>query len=324
MARVAQFALLILFALPLMAQDAKPDFDQLWTTGSLWEVGDNREKVRTARKAIVDAGEEGRKFAITKLGVSDGLQVRCLNDVFGQWGVAAYDDLVANIAHADKQARRNVAELLGTLNDSRAAEPLLAQATKETEISPRLSQVAALSKWKIEGAVPLIEEISRDPADRIRHRAAGLLGAYDTKPAIQRLIEMLDDNIYYVRDGAAAALAASSQAARKLCVSHIGEQLDSAPAGQDVQRIRLLLPVIATVADGAVPKLLLRALKHESGAVRGDAADALVTWKLAAGLQDVEVNVDDKLSEAADAEYDPYAKSAIEKARTRLADGGKK
>jgi HEAT repeat protein len=324
MARVAQFALLILFALPLAAQDEKPDFDQLWDTGSLWEVGDNREKVRVARKAIVDAGEEGRKYALTRLAVSDSLQIRCLNEVFSQWGAAAYDDLVANIAHADKQARRNVAELLAALNDSRAGEALLAQAAKEIEISPRLSQLAALAKWKVEGAIPLIAEISCDKADRIRHRAAGLLGGYDSKAAIDRLIEMLDDDIYYVRDGAAAALAASSQAARTLCVSHVREQLESAPAQQNTQRIRLLLPVIATCAEAGVPKLLQRALKHEVGAVRGEAANALVTWKLGAGLQDTEVDVESELTKAADAEYDPYAKSAIEKARTLLADGGKK
>jgi HEAT repeat protein len=323
--RVAFLALsLFFFALPLTAQDAKPDFENLWDTGSLWEVGDNREKVRVARKAIVDAGAEGRKFALTKLAVSDSLQVRCLNDVFGQWGAAAYDDLIANVAHAEPMGRRNVAEMLAALNDSRASEALLKQAKAEDKISPRLSQLAALAKWKIEGAVTLIDEVSRDDADRIRHRAASLLGSYDTDAAVRRLIEMLDDDVYYVRDGAAAALLSGSLAARGLCLKQATDQFNLAPAEQNVQRVRLLLPVIATLADDGVPALLLKALKHESGAIRGEAANALVTWKLGAGLIDSEVKVDASLTDAANAEYDPYAKAAIEKARTRLADGGKK
>jgi HEAT repeat protein len=323
--RIGVLALgLCLLALPLTAQDAEPDFETLWQTGSLWEVGDNRPLVRNARKAIVDAGAEGRKFALTKLSVTDSLQVRCLNEVFGQWGAAAYDDLVANIAHQDPAARRNVAEMLGALNDSKAADALLAQAAKEDKIGPRLSQVAALAKWKIEAAVPLIVEISRDKAERIRHRATSLLGAYETATAVNRLIEMLDDAVFYVRDGASAALVGGTLAARQLCLAEAVKQFNLPAAEHNLQRMRLMLPVAATLAEPGAPALLLKALVHESGAVRGDAADALVAWKLKAGLLDKDVDVEARLKQAADAEYDPYARAAIAAARARLADGSEK
>ncbi|MCA8916865.1 MAG: HEAT repeat domain-containing protein [Planctomycetes bacterium] len=319
--------LLLMFALSggaLFAQEEKPDFDALWATGSLWQVGDNRQKVDDARAAIVAAGAEGRKFALTKLGVTAGLEIRCLNAVFKGWGAEAYDDLIANVAHEDTTARRNVAELLIQLDDPRAAEALLAQATKEAELSPRLSQLAALAKWKIEDAVPLIVEISRSETERVRHRATSLLGNYETGVAVSRLIEMLDDSVYYVRDGARNALAGATASARSACLDSLSNELKLPAGQQNLQRIRLLLPIVASLAVEAVPGLLRQALKHESGGVRGEAADALVTWKLAPGLQNETLDVDALLEQAIDAEHDPYAKAAIEKARTRLGDANKK
>lgn len=322
--RIAILTLLLgLLAGTAQAQETKPDLESLWKAGSLWEVGDNRPKVQDARKAIIEAGAEGRKFALTKLGVTAGLEIRCLNAVFAGWGADAFDDLVANIAHEDPAARRNVAELLSALNDPKAADALLAQATKEQTLSPRLSQLAALAKWKVEDAVPLIIEISRSDTERVRHRAAGLLGSYESDSAVSRLIEMLDDGVYYVRDGARNALAAGTPGVRSMCLGRLREQLEMTPAEQNLQRIRLLMPVIATLADDAVPALLQQALKHESGSVRGEAGESLVTWKLGAGLLDNELDVDALLKKALDNEYDPYAKAALEQARARLGDSKK-
>jgi HEAT repeat protein len=322
--RIVMLSLLLgLLAGAARAQEAKPDFDALWKTGSLWEVGDNRAKVQEARQAIIAAGAEGRKFALTKLGATAGLELRCLNAVFAGWGADAYDDLVANIGHQDASARRNVAELLSALNEPKAAGALLAQATREESLGPRLSQLAALAKWKVEDAVPLIVEISRSDTERVRHRAAGLLGSYETSDAVNRLIEMLDDAVFYVRDGARNALGEGTPGARAMCLARLREQLELTPAEQNPQRIRLLLPVVATLADDAVPKLLQQALKHETGSIRGEAGDALVTWKLRAGLLDNEPDVDALLQKALDSEYDPYAKATLEKARARLGDSKK-
>ena len=81
---------------------------------------------------------------------------------------------------------------------------------------------------------------------------------------------------------------------------------------------------MASLADEAVPPLLQRALKHETGTIRAEGADALVTWKLGAGQPDKTLDVDALLEQAIDTENDPYAKAAIEKARNRLGDADKK
>lgn len=315
--------LIALLATPVFAQDSEPDLAELWRVGSLWQVGDNRDRVDEARKSIIASGDEGLKFALTKLDVSSTLEIRCLNAVFAGFGEKAYDDLVANIGHTEPSARRNVADLLARLNNVKAAEPLLAQARSENNLGAKLSQLAALSKWQNEAAILLIVEISRDAKDRIRHRATGLLGAYSDLAAVTRLIGMLDDNIYYVRDGAQNALAKGTVQARALCLKQLREQLDLPGVEQNLQRLRLLIPVIATFASDNTPLALQDALAHESGGVRAQAADALVTWKKGAGMLH-ELDVDELLEKAIAKEYDPFAKAAIQKARAKLGEADTK
>ena len=322
--------LLVLAGGSLFAQDEKPDLAKLWETGSLWEVGDNRAVVKDARQQIIDSGEEGLKFALTKLDAADTLHIRCLRGVFNGFEDnpdlkgKAFDGLVANIANEDATARRNVAELLASMDDQRAAEHLLAQAKVEDSMGARLAQLAALSKWKNEDAIPLLVELSSNEMDRIRHRVTGLLGAYETRDAVFRLIEMLDDNVYYVRDGARDALAKGTPAARTVCLARLTTQLALPGESQSLQHIRLLLPIVASLANDDVPVILQKALKHSSGLVRGDAAEALVTWKLGAGLLDAKLDVKALLDTAIDNEHDPYAKSVMESARKKLEDTDKK
>ena len=78
--------LIALIATPAFAQDAKPDLAELWRVGSLWQVGDNRDRVDEARKAIIAAGEDGLKFALTRLNASTTLEIRCLNAVIAGFG----------------------------------------------------------------------------------------------------------------------------------------------------------------------------------------------------------------------------------------------
>lgn len=314
------FTLLALGLSPAFAQQAKPDLDELWRVGSLWQVGDNRERVDDARQGIIDSGQDGLRFALTKLDVADTLQIRCLRAVFKGFGDSAYDELLGNVNHDESAARRNVAELLARLNDQRASEILLAQAKIEESVGVKLAQLSALSKWKIADAVPLIVELSADKKDRIRHRATGLLGPYSQTEAVNRLIEMLDDEIYYVREGAQNALVKGAVEARNICLERLRAELELPGAEQNLRQLRLLLPVVSTLAADATPDVLTSALKHESGAVRADAGDALVTWKLGAGRLDDLTDVEQLLRDALKDEYDPFAKTELQEAVARLTD----
>ena len=309
---------LLLMCAPLAAQaePAKaPDLEALWRTGSLWEVGENTPRVRQAREAIVEAGEDGLTLAMGKLGVSNTLEIRCLRAVVAGFGQTAVQPLTENIAHPDPIARRNVAELLERLDAKSASVPLLAQARVEGSAGTKLAQLSALAKWKVADALPALLEVSRDENQRVRHRAAGVLKAYSHEDATARLIEMLGDAAYYVRDAAQAALKAGEFQVRAACLARLKAALDE---GDEVLG-RRLMPVVASLTDDGVASLLRRGLAAPDGATRAVAAQALAEWKSSAGMLEA-MDVEDVLRAAQRLEADPFARAEIEAARQQLAE----
>ena len=115
-------ALLLLLPTGIVAEgpdDAK--LEELWKTGSLWQVGDNIPKVEAARKEIVAAGDAGLAFIFTKLNSTDGLEYRCLEAVFKGFGAKALPGLFERLAHEDVKVRRNVAAMLGVRHRAESA-----------------------------------------------------------------------------------------------------------------------------------------------------------------------------------------------------------
>lgn len=306
--------LLLLLAAPLFAQEPKTDFDELWRIGSLWEVGDNPPKVAAARKAIIDAGQPGLDYTLGKLDTTDGLQLRCLNGVIRGFGKAAVEPLARHMAHQSPAARRNVADLLLMLDARDTAGALLAQARLETSDGARLAQVKALATWQHHECIPLLIELSRAENQRVRHAAPSLLARFDEPRTAARLVEMLEDAVYHVRDAAVETLQTAPLGARRLCLGKLELALqDNARTGF----ARRLLPIAATVADERTLPLLRKALEHDQPGVRADAARALAGWRKGAGALDT-VDVKSLLAQAGKAEPDPFARAEIESALQAL------
>lgn len=307
---------LLLMCAPLWAQDAAPDFDELWRVGCLWEVGDNREKVTAARKAIIDAGEPGLHYAISRLAATDTLVTRCLETVILGFGEAAVKPLIAQVAHAEPSARRNVAELLAKLDARTSADALLAQAQVETNDGARLSQLAALAKWQTAQAVPLLVTLSRGDNQRIRQRAPSLLVFFESTEAAARLVEMLEDPVFHVRDAAVEALKIAAPSVKERCIKQLQTLLQGPSTGSSIGLTSRLVTVAAHCGSDGTSAALQRALTHTDAGVRADAAQALAAWKRAAGLLDT-IDVKALLQAAAKAEADPFARAemlaAIEK-----------
>lgn len=307
---------LLLMCAPLWAQDAAPDLDELWRVGCLWEVGDNREKVAAARKAIIDAGEPGLNYAISRLASSDALVTRCLEAVILGFGDKAVRPLIAQVGHAEPSARRNVAEMLAKLDARSAADALLAQAGVETNDSARLSQLAALAKWQTAQAVPLLVTLSRGDNQRIRQRAPSLLAYFESVDAAVRLTEMLQDPVFHVRDAAVEALKIAGPSVKERCLRQLEALLQGQSANANMGLTRRLVAVAAHCGSDGTAAALQRALAHSDAGVRADAAQALAAWRRAAGLLDT-IDVKALLQTAVNAEADPFAKAemlaAIEK-----------
>lgn len=317
MTRFLPLFIAALLALPLIAQDlpdADADLAELWRVGSLWQVGDNVKRVADARQELIDAGDRGLKYALTRLDTSDTLQIRCLQTVIRGFGEKAVQPLIDRVAAPTADARRNVAELLALMDAKQSTNALLAQITIEKVLLVRLSQAAALAKWQVPEVVPVLVEMSLSEIQRVRHRVTSLLAQFEQDEAVKRLVEMLDDSTFYVRAGAEDALKTAGLKVRAECLKLLRAELELDASRQDSGRLRRLLPIVATLAHADTPLLLLKALVHGQGAVRADAAAALAIWKAGAGLLDAKHDIAGELKKVLDAETDPFAKAEIAKA----------
>ncbi len=322
MTRAISLLIALLLCMPLVAQTPEPevpDLAELWRVGSLWQVGDNVEPVNEARKKLVEAGDDGLKFALTKLDITDTLQIRCLQVVIRGFGDKAVKPLTDRVGAESEHARRNVAELLTMLDARDSADALLAQIRVEKTLGPKLAQAAALAKWKVPAVVPVLIELSHSETQRVRHRVTTMLANFEEEDAVARLVAMLDDTTFYVRVGAQEALKTAPPTVRARCLGMLRTELEQDAASQDTGRIRRLMPIVATIAHADTPLLLLKALGHPQGAVRGDAAAALAAWKAGAGLLDKTHDIGAALKRAHDAETDPFARPEIAKAMQSVA-----
>jgi HEAT repeat protein len=163
-------------------------------------------------------------------------------------------------------------------------------------------------------AAPIAIEVSRDKSQRARQRTAGLLAAFDTPESGARLIELLEDDAYYVRTAAVEALKTGPLTARAACLASVTKLSNT---GNDAGLLRRMLPVVATLADPETPRLLEAALDDESSGVRAEAATALAAWKKGAGALN-ELDVDALLKGTLNKEVDPFVRAEIQSARRTL------
>lgn len=324
-------ALLMLLALPGLAvaddaQNAK--LEELWKTGSLWQVGDNIPKVEAARKEIVAAGDAGLAFAFTKLGSSDGLEYRCIEAVFKGFGAKALPGLLERMGHEDVKVRRNVAAMFGVIDDKSAAAKMVEHLKKESDLRCKVGHLQTLARWKEPTALDALIECTRvtqeqEPlAERLKVRIVPLLGNYEDEKAIARLIELLDDAAYFVRDAARDALVLSKAKKSVWALGLVtGTKLTEATPDWVRRRVALLESVFLNSGMDALSEWTGELLRSRNERVRGDCALFLAGrgYEIWSELKQKDPRSlswypDDHLKIALKKETDPYALACIEKA----------
>ncbi|CAG0973877.1 hypothetical protein PLCT2_01509 [Planctomycetaceae bacterium] len=327
-------ALLMLLALPGLSvadEPANAKLDELWKTGSLWQVGDNIPKVEAARKEIVAAGDAGLAFIFTKLSSTDGLEYRCLEAVFKGFGAKALPGLYERMAHEDVKVRRNVSAMLGVIDDKSAAAKMVEHLKKESDLRCKVGHLQTLARWKEPTALdPLIEctrvtQEQEQLAERLKVRIVPLLGNYDDYPsALERLEELADDPAYFVRDAALGALYAS-----RAGQVHILRGFDPDSFKQSWQHdpagLRRRIPCLLELYKKGDYRKFFTCMDFLLGSpkpeVRGDAATFISTkgYEIAVasmkdGFNESKWSAVNELRRALGNETDPYALACIENA----------
>jgi hypothetical protein len=328
-------AVAVLLLLPSGLVADGPDnakLEELWKTGSLWQVGDNIPKVEAARKEIVAAGDAGLAFIFTKLSSTDGLEYRCLEAVFKGFGAKALPGLYERMANEDVKVRRTVSAMLGVIDDKSAASKMVEHLQRESDLRCKVGHLQTLARWKEPAALdPLIEctrvtQEQEQLAERLKVRIVPLLGSYEDEKAIARLIELLDDPAYFVRDAARDALVLSKAKKGAWALGLVtGAKLTEAAPDWVRRRIALLESVFLNSGTDALSVWTGELLGSKNERVRGDCALFLAGrgYEIWSELKQNDPRSlswypDDQLKIALKKETDPYALACIEKALRRF------
>jgi len=310
---------------PANAPLTQEALEELWVTGSLWQVGDNIPKVEAARKELIAAGDAGMAFMLTKLATTNGLELRCLEVVFVGYGAKAIPALIGHLNDEPFSTRRNVATLLGSINDTSAAPRMIEHLKTEVNIRVKATLLAALAKWKIAEALDPLIEASKTENERVRMFLTPLLAGYQGEKAVSRLLEMLDDPAYFIRDAARDALIAAKADyatwARQIALRFSENPSEEAIAGMG-RRVSLVLDVTFRLGEyREFQEQLQGFLRSPHAKIRGDAALFLAArgraiWEEAKSKPGVDQtwNPADQISAALGAETDPYVLASLEKA----------
>ncbi|MBU1935952.1 hypothetical protein KKG05_01005, partial [bacterium] len=96
----------------LVSADTLPSVEKIFKTAALWEVTENRERVRRARKALIAKGEPAVKWvAENKMETKSGLEIRAIEELFKVLPDVATPYLAQALQDTELQKQKNAAFL---------------------------------------------------------------------------------------------------------------------------------------------------------------------------------------------------------------------
>lgn len=216
----------------LSAEDSLRSVAELFETASIWEVGNARDKVRRARKALEAKGMEAVHYVVNnKLGVVSGLEFRALQSI-----AEAFPDSFAALAlphlrDERPRTRANVIALLGELKHAGARAELIAMLGMKEYERDHTRLLRALGKIGEPEAAPAIRPFLNDAKERRRIAAVVALAALRDTVAVEALSGRLNDAALTVRSAASQALIRCGvPAVEPLCAALLSEQGVLAPS----------------------------------------------------------------------------------------------
>lgn len=184
---------------------------------------------------------------------------RALDEISSLKPDQAVDLIAPFLEDADPEVRGTAASNLGLIQDERAVPFLIRAVQTDSSEHVRAEALASLAEYGGSDVLEcLIAEVKRPKKSRRpRQEVAKQLRRYDTEPAADALIALLDDPDVFVRDYAAESLAELNRPRlRKVWQRALGDQ------SADVQEI----------AKAALAELDLRAAHSDDESANGDHA----------------------------------------------------
>ena len=193
----------------LHAEDTLRTIEDLFHDAALWEVTDNREKVKRARLALAAKGLPAVQWVgQNKLASLESLERRAMTELFKEYPDAAAPYLYAALDTTQRAMRRNAIGILGEMKYKPASPRLASKVGNVSYEHVRPSILAVLGDLQDPAAILVLREYAKSRNERERIASVSSLGKLTDERAYDAIFEALRDSAYTVRSAAMMAVAA--------------------------------------------------------------------------------------------------------------------
>jgi len=180
--------------------NADASIERVFEVASLWEVAENKSRVRNAREKLKNLGMKAVKYIIeNKMDSKSGLELRAIEELAKAYPDSINPFLIRMLSNESRIKRGNAIWLLGKIEAKNSVDSLMEKMNEKNNWRLRNTIVSALGEIGEERASKAIIPFLRDEKERVRITSARSLGKLKSKDAIKPLISLLKDIFFTVR-----------------------------------------------------------------------------------------------------------------------------
>ena len=251
--------------------------EDIFEEAALWEVSENKKRVRWARERLVEFCMEAIEYVCEeKIDTKSGLELRAIEELALALPDSILPSLLDRLQDQRPRVRANSIYLLGKTKASEAIPPLV-EALKKAENKPRWV-LSALGDIGTTEPLSDIHPYLRSEDETARIAAAAALGKIRNPTSISYLVEALGDESFTVRTAAENALVAIGDSSIQLMLDGL---TDADPPSlvhliHGLGRIAEELDTLEARTERIIiKKALLPFLDSDEVSLRGYAVEAL-------------------------------------------------
>ncbi|MEO0114590.1 MAG: HEAT repeat domain-containing protein [candidate division WOR-3 bacterium] len=264
-------------------EEVKPDtvkrpVEEVFKEASIWEVGEAIQKVRKARKELINLGREAIRYvAKEKMATKDGLELRAIEELAKALPDSIKPFLFQALHDKRRYARANAIYLLGQIKAKDAIDSLLV-ALKDKRNRPR-AVIAAFGEIGERRIVPDILPYLAHRDEPTRIYTAWTFAKLKDPRTVTGLISALDDHYFTVRCAAEQALVSIGDSALPSLIEHLGKNQEIRKIGHIIRASAEIASKLDTIEKRKeriqVRKKLLGFLDNSEPYIRGLAVEGL-------------------------------------------------
>ena len=192
----------------IQPEDTLRPVEDIFHDAALWEVTENRLKVRTAREALKLKGMEAIEYVFeNEMDTDSGLKLRAIKELFDEYPDFTASRLIPMLKNSDPEIRGNSIYFLGILKRTEAIPQLIEMLENEEYKRHWTGIIWAIGQIGDSTAVDPIIPFMKSENERRRIYTTVALGKLKNPSTIDYLIEALDDSMLTVRSAAVTSLA---------------------------------------------------------------------------------------------------------------------